>query len=60
MLQQTLGQAHLHDLNVSLMPAWHDVDTAEDLRQLAQQLAQPDDDEDAPRTRAFLKRFAFL
>ncbi len=59
-LQQTLGQARLHHLQVSLMPAWHDVDTAEDLQQLAKQLAQPDDDEDAPRTRAFLKRLAFL
>ncbi len=59
-LQQTLRQARLHHLNVSLMPAWHDVDTAEDLQQLAKQLAQLHDDEDAPRTRAFLKRLAFL
>lgn len=59
-LQQTLRQARLHNLNVSLMPRWHDVDTAEDLQQLAQQLAQLHDDEGAPRTRAFLKRLAFL
>ena len=59
-LEQTLRQAHLHHLNVSLMPRWHDVDTAEDLQQLAEQLAQLRDDENAPRTRAFLKRLAFL
>ena len=59
-LQQTLRQARLHHLHVSLMPRWHDVDTAEDLQQLAQQLAQLRDDEEAPQTRAFLKRLAFL
>ncbi len=59
-MEQTLRQARLHNLHVSLMPRWHDVDTAEDLQQLAKQLAQLHDDEDAPRTQAFLKRLAFL
>jgi rSAM/selenodomain-associated transferase 1 len=59
-LQQTLGQACLHNLHVSLIPAWFDVDTTEDLQQLAKQLAQLRDDEYASRTRAFLKRLAFL
>ena len=59
-LQQTLGQARLHNLNVSLIPSWHDVDTEEDLRRLARQLGEIRSEKDAPRTRAFLKRLAFL
>ena len=37
-MQQTLQQAGLHHLNVSLLPAWYDVDTVEDMRKLAEQL----------------------
>lgn len=53
-LAQTLAQARSHGLNVSLLPAWHDVDTKEDLQQLIVDLRSGNGD-DAPRTRAFLE-----
>ena len=37
-MQQTLRQARLHNLNVRLIPRWYDVDTVEDMRKLAEQL----------------------
>ena len=55
-MQQTLQQARLHNLNVRLIPRWYDVDTVEDMRKLAEQLQEMPNEDDAPRTRDFLKR----
>lgn len=55
-MQQTLRQARLHNLNVRLIPRWYDVDTVEDMRKLAEQLKKMPDEDDAPRTRNFLNR----
>ena len=55
-MQQTLRQARLHHLKVSLLPAWYDVDTVEDMRRLAEELEDRRNEEDAPRTRGFLER----
>ena len=55
-MAQTLRQARLHNLKVSLIPRWYDVDTVEDMRKLAEQLMEAPHEEDAPRTRNFLKR----
>ena len=55
-MAQTLRQARLHNLKVSLIPRWYDVDTVEDMRKLAEQLMEAPHKEDAPRTRNFLKR----
>ncbi len=53
-MQQTLQQARLHNLNIGLIPRWYDVDTGEDIRKLAEQLPDVPSEEDAPRTRSFL------
>ena len=55
-MQQTLRQARLHNLNIRLIPRWYDVDTVEDMRKLAEQLQDIPKEEDAPRTRNFLNR----
>ncbi len=55
-MQQTLQQARLHNLNIRLIPRWYDVDTVEDMRELAEQLQEMPSEEDAPRTRDFFKR----
>ena len=55
-MQQTLQQAGLHHLNVSLLPAWYDVDTVEDMRKLAEQLQDMPSEEGVSRTRSFLER----
>ena len=55
-MQQTLRQARLHNLNIRLIPRWYDVDTVEDLRKLAEQLQEMPNEEDTPRTRNFLNR----
>ncbi len=55
-MQQTLRQARLHNLNIRLIPRWYDVDTVEDMRKLAEQLKEIADEESAPRTRNFLNR----
>jgi rSAM/selenodomain-associated transferase 1 len=54
-LEQTLAQARLHHLNVSLIPSWYDVDTEEDLQRLAADFSRGIGD-DATRTHAFLTR----
>ncbi len=59
-MEQTLRQARLNNINVSLLPRWHDVDTEEDLRKLADQLKEIPSEEDAPRTRYFLEQIASL
>ncbi len=55
-MQQTLQQARLHNLNVHLIPRWYDVDTVEDMRKLAEQLKDMPHEEGAPRTRNFLEQ----
>ena len=57
-MQQTLRQARLHNMNVGLLPRWYDVDTVEDVRKLAAQLRETRHGDDAPRTRNFLERIA--
>ena len=55
-MQQTLQQARLHNLNVRLIPRWYDVDTVKDMRKLAEQLKDMPHEEGAPRTRNFLEQ----
>jgi len=52
-LEQTLAQARRHQLHVTLLPPWYDVDTSDDLDKLVAELNQGSEN-DAPRTRAFL------
>ena len=58
-LEQTLSQARLHTINVSLIPSWHDVDTEEDLRKLAEQLRETKLDSTASRTQQFLRQLGY-
>jgi uncharacterized protein len=53
-MEQTLEQARRHRLQVSLLPPWFDVDTAEDVQRLATELGQGN--ADASRTRMFLSQ----
>ena len=55
-LEQTLRQAHLNNIYVSLIPRWHDVDKEEDLQQLTEELGKTLDGPLAPRTRRFLQQ----
>ena len=55
-VEQTLRQARLNNINVSLLPCWYDVDTEEDLRKLADQLRETRNEDEVPRTRNFLER----
>jgi hypothetical protein len=52
-LTETLHRASRRRLRVTLLPAWFDVDTADDLRRLRRDLAAGDNNT-APHTRAFL------
>jgi len=52
-LEQMLTQARRHGLKVTLVPAWYDVDTREDLYKLAAELSH-NSSVDAPRTRMCL------
>src|SRR5262249_20104449 len=41
-LAETLAQARLHHLNVTLLPAWYDIDNSTDLHKLAVELGRLD------------------
>jgi uncharacterized protein len=56
----TLAQAQQHDLNVALVPAWHDVDDKDELARLVVELNQPDRHVRAPRTKVFLTRLGLV
>ena len=59
-LEQTLGQARLHQLSVELVPSWYDVDTVEDLQQLVINAREKrDGPDDIPRTRELLRQLWF-
>jgi glycosyltransferase involved in cell wall biosynthesis len=53
-LADTLALAESSGLTVSLLPAWYDVDTIEDLYQLDDELAGTSTNEKAPATRRWL------
>ena len=55
-LAETLAQARLHQLNVTLLPAWYDVDNGADLYKLAGELGRCDGNAGVPRTQAFLSQ----
>jgi len=55
-LTETLAQARLHQLRVTLLPAWYDIDNGADLHKLAAELGQLDGNAGVPRTRAFLSQ----
>jgi len=53
-LTETLTQARLHKLNITLLPSWYDIDNGADLYKLVAELGQLDGNAGVPRTRAFL------
>jgi len=53
-LIETLTQAQLHKLNLTLLPSWYDIDNGADLYKLVAELGQLDGNAGVPRTRAFL------
>src|SRR5215510_11518674 len=55
-LTETLAQARFHKLNVTLLPAWYDVDNGADLHKLAVELGRLDGNAGVPRTQAFLSQ----
>lgn len=59
-MAETLAQAQKHNLNIALIPSWHDVDDKDDLARLVIELRQSDSDTQAPRTKAFLTRLGLL
>ena len=58
-LTETLVQARVHNLNITLLPSWYDVDNGADLHKLAAELGQLDGHAGVPRTRAFLTQLGF-
>lgn len=59
-LQETLVQARRAGLRVAQVPAWYDVDSQEELNQLAEELTPSPNSERAPITRAFLARLGLI
>jgi len=59
-MAETSAQARKHNLNVALVPSWHDVDNKDDLSLLVIELRQPNSDTHVPRTKAFLVRLGLL
>jgi uncharacterized protein len=59
-MAETSAQARKHNLNVALVPSWHDVDDKDDLSRLIVELSQPNSDTHALRTKAFLTRLGLL
>lgn len=57
---ETVAQTRHAGLSVTQVPAWYDVDTEAELRQLAIELTPPTHAACAPRTRALLVRLGFL
>ena len=55
-LAETLAQARLHKLHLTLLPSWYDVDNGADLRELAAELGRLDGNDGVPRTLAFLSQ----
>ncbi|HJY85016.1 MAG TPA: TIGR04282 family arsenosugar biosynthesis glycosyltransferase [Candidatus Binatia bacterium] len=55
-LTETLAQARLHKLNITLLPSWYDIDNGADLYKLAAELGRLDGNDGVPRTRAFLSQ----
>ena len=55
-LAETLAHARLYQLNVTLLPAWYDIDNGADLHKLAVELGRLDGNTGVPRTRAFLSQ----
>jgi rSAM/selenodomain-associated transferase 1 len=53
-LSETLAQARHHNLNVTLLPPWYDVDNGADLQKLVVELGRFDGNAGVPRTQAFL------
>jgi rSAM/selenodomain-associated transferase 1 len=53
-LTETLTQAQLHKLNITLLPSWYDIDNGADLYKLVAELGQLDGNAGVPRTQAFL------
>jgi len=59
-MAETSAQARKHNLNVALIPSWHDVDDKDDLSYLVTELSHPNSETHAPRTKAFLVRLGLL
>jgi hypothetical protein len=57
---ETVAQARHAGLSVAQVPAWYDIDTEAELRQLAIELTPPIRAACAPRTRALLVHLGFL
>jgi len=55
-LAETLAQARLHKLHITLLPQWYDIDNGADLHRLAVELGRLDGNAGVPRTRAFLSQ----
>lgn len=59
-LAQTLHQARRAGLRVAQVSSWYDVDSADELQQLAEELTQPGNAVRAPQTRACLMRLGLI
>lgn len=59
-MAETSAQARKHNLNIALVPSWHDVDDRGDLARLVVELRQPNSDTHALRTTACLARLGLL
>jgi len=55
-LTETLTQARLRKLNITLLPSWYDIDNGADLYKLVAELGRLDGNAGVPRTRAFLSQ----
>lgn len=59
-LAETLAQARRAGLRIVQVPAWYDVDSEEDVKQLVEELTQSPSRERAPSTREFLVRLRLI
>jgi len=59
-LRETLAQARRQGLNVVQIPPWYDVDSEEDLRKLADELARSNKENPAPRTTICLTHLGLI
>ena len=58
--KQTLEQARRNKLSIACVPAWYDVDTADDLQRLASDAKNARGLDAVPRTRELLTRLGFI
>jgi glycosyltransferase A (GT-A) superfamily protein (DUF2064 family) len=58
--QQTLDKAREANLSIAQVPPWYDVDSAEELQQLIDELAWPGNESQAPRTKRCLMRLGLI